>query len=121
MGTRDLCRVPLASAHHGRAWQSSGTGPCYYCRKVLLVPGPAGQCSRFYREARGTRRSRHVVKRSSDLRVAHPEIKVQVRDLVRVVSIVAPLPRGCSVSGENWFYRAPEGRWAQETCAGCPQ
>ena len=33
---------------------------------------------------------RHVVKRSSDPRVAHPDVKVQVRDLVRVVGIVAP-------------------------------
>ena len=28
---------------------------------------------------------------SSDPRVAHPEVKVQVRDLMRVVGIVAPL------------------------------
>ena len=26
-----------------------------------------------------------------------------------------------SVFGENSFYRAPGGKWAQETCAGCPQ
>ena len=58
----------------------------------------------FYRETRGTRRGgRHVVKRSSDPRVAHPEVKVQVRDLVRVVGILHLLPLGCSVSGENWF------------------
>ena len=31
-----------------------------------------------------------------------------------------PLPRGGSVFGEDSFYRAPAGRWAQETCAGCP-
>ena len=36
-----------------------------------------------------------MVKRSSDPRIAHPEIEVQVRDLVRVVSTVAPFaPRG---------------------------
>ena len=45
----------------------------------------------FYRENWGTRRGgRYVVKRSSDPRVAYPEVKVQVRDLVRVVVIVAP-------------------------------
>ena len=37
-----------------------------------------------------TRGFRHVAKRSSDPRVAYPEVKVQVRDLVRLVCIVAP-------------------------------
>ena len=64
---------------------------------------------------------RHVAKRSSDPRVAFPEVKVQVGNLVRVVDIVAPFaPRG-SVFGENSFYRAPGDEWAQETCAGCPK
>ena len=58
---------------------------------------------------------------SSDPRVAYPKVKVQVWDLVRVVGILAPLaPRGVSIR-ENSFYRAPGGKWAQETCAGCPQ
>ena len=48
-----------------------------------------------------TRGCHHVAKRSSDSRVAYPEVKVQVRDLVRVVGIVAPLPHGVSVFGEN--------------------
>ena len=34
---------------------------------------------------------------------------------------LSPLPRGGSVFGENPFYRAPAGRWAQETCAGGPK
>ena len=33
---------------------------------------------------------RHLVKRSSEPRIAHTEVKVQVRDKVRVVGIVAP-------------------------------
>ena len=45
MGTVDLCREPLAVAHHGRARQSSGTRPCDYCRRVLSVSGPVGQYS----------------------------------------------------------------------------
>ena len=45
----------------------------------------------------------HVAKRSSDPRVVYPEVKVQVRDLVRVVGIVAPLPNGGSVPGDNSF------------------
>ena len=37
------------------------------------------------------------------------------------MGIVAPIaPRG-SVSGENSFYRAPDGKWAQATCGGRPQ
>ena len=62
-----------------------------------------------------------MAKRSSDPRVAYPEVKVQVRDLVRVVVIVDPLPVGGSVFGEKSFYLAPGCKWAQETCDGCPQ
>ena len=44
---------------------------------------------------------RHVAKRSSDPWVAYPEVNVQVRDLVRVVGIVAPFtPRGFSIRGK---------------------
>ena len=45
MGTGDLCWVPWADVRHWRARQSSGTGPCGDCRKVLWVPDPQGQCS----------------------------------------------------------------------------
>ena len=42
-----------------------------------------------------------MAKSSSDTRVAYPEIKLQVRDLVRVVGIVAPFaPRGVSIREE---------------------
>ena len=48
-----------------------------------------------------TRGGRHVAKRSSDPRVAYPEVNVQVRDLVRVVGSVAPFaPRGFSIRGK---------------------
>ena len=96
MGTGHLCRVPPAAVHHGRARKSSGTGPYGYCRKVLWVPVPEVQYSGkiCFIEKPGVHvqdeGGRHVVKRSSDPRVAHPEVKVQVRDLVRVVGIVAP-------------------------------
>ena len=54
---------------------------------------------------------RHVANCSSDTRVAYPEVKIQVRDPVRVVGIVAPFdPRG-SVPGKNYFYRIPGGKW----------
>ena len=44
---------------------------------------------------------RQVAKRSSDPQVAYPEVNVQVRDLVRVVGIVAPFaPRGFSIWGK---------------------
>ena len=77
-----------------------------------IVEGSCGYRARsvfgensFYREIQGTRRragggrwGRHVAKRSSDPRVAYPEVNVQVRDLVRVVGIVAP--RGFSIRGK---------------------
>ena len=62
-----------------------------------------------------------MAKRSSDLWVADPEIKVQVQDLVRVVGIIDPLLHEGSVFGKNSFYRAPRCKWAQETCVGCPK
>ena len=68
--------------------------------------GPAGSVfgeNSFYRETRGTRRGggRHMAKRSSEPRVAYPEVNVQVRDLVQVVGIVAPFaPRGFSIRGK---------------------
>ena len=97
--------IPRAAVHHGRARQSSGAGPCGYCRGVLWVPGPAGQYPGKFVLSRNpgykTRVGRHVVKRSSDPRVAHREVKVQVRDLVRVVGIFAPFaPRGFSIRGK---------------------
>ena len=99
MGTGDLCRVPPATVHHGRARQCSGTGPCGYCRRVLYVPGPRGQHSGKIRfiEKPGIQDEggRHVAKRSSDPRVAYPEVSVQVRDLVRVVGIVDRLQSEC--------------------------
>ena len=45
MGTGDLCRMPLAAVRHGRARQSSGSGACGDCRRVLWIPGPQGQYS----------------------------------------------------------------------------
>ena len=91
MGTGDLCRVPQAAVRHGRARQSSGTGQCGNCIRVLWVPGPRGQYSgkiRFIKKLRlQDEGGRHVAKCSSDPRVANPEVKVQVWDLVLVVAI----------------------------------
>ena len=42
----------------------------------------------FYRETWGTRLRGQVANRSSDPRIAYPEVKVQVRDLVRVVQVL---------------------------------
>ena len=59
----------------------------------------------FYRDTWGRKdeEGRHVAKGSSDPRVAHPEVKVQVRNLVRAVGSVAPFaPRG-SVRGKIRF------------------
>ena len=51
-----------------------------------------------------------MVKRSSDPRVAHPDVKVQVRDLVRVVGIVSPFAyMGASTRGKFVLSR-PRGK-----------
>ena len=71
-----------------------------YCRRVLW--GPYSGKIRFI-EKHGVQDegARHVSKRSSDPRVAYPEVNVQVRDLVRVVGIVALFaPRGFSIRGK---------------------
>ena len=61
-----------------------------------------------------------MAKRSSNPRVAYPEVKVRVWDLVRVVDIVAPFaPRG-SIFGENSFYRAPGNKWHRRPVPGAP-
>ena len=103
MGTGDLCRVPPAAVHPGRARQCSGMGPWSIvegsCRnrahgvsirgKFVLSRNPG------YKTRGG---GRHVAKRSSDPRVAYSEVNFQVRDLVRVVGIVASFtPRGFSI------------------------
>ena len=57
---------------------------------------------------------RHVAKGSSDSRVAYSEVKVQVRDLVRVVGNVAVFAqRGVLIRGKS-FFRAPGGKWVQK-------
>ena len=81
---------------------------------VGIVEGSSGITARgvntsirgnsHYRETWGTRRGgggRHVAKRSSDPRVAYPEVKVQVRDLVRFLGIVVPFaPREFGTLGK---------------------
>ena len=83
MGTGDLCRVPSAAVYPGRARHCSGTEPCGHCRRVLWVPGPRGQYSgkiRFIGQpVVQDEGGRHGAKRSSDPRVAYPEVNVQVR------------------------------------------
>ena len=64
---------------------------------------------------------RLVSKHSSDPRIAKPEVRIQVRNLVRVVELLLSLLHRGSKFGENSFYRAPCGKRAQETCAGCPR
>ena len=74
-----------------------GTGPCGYCRRVLLVPGLRGQYSGKIRFIEKPGVQDDVAKRSSDPRV----VNVQVRDLVWVVGIVGPfVPRGFSIRGK---------------------
>ena len=61
---------PQAASRYGRAMQSSGTGSCRDCSRVLWEAGPWGQYSGIIRfiEKPGVQddRGRHVAKRSSD-------------------------------------------------------
>ena len=63
---------------------------------------------------------RHVVKWRSGPQVAHREVKVQVRDLVRVVGNFAPFSRvGVQYSGKIRFMepRRVDGHRRPEPCA----
>ena len=107
MGTGDLCQVPQAAVRHGRGRQNSGTGQCGDCIRVLWIPGLWDQYSgklRFIgKPGLQDEQGRHVAKITSDPRVANPEVKVHVRDLVRAVGIVAPYAPQWSVRGKHSF------------------
>ena len=66
----ELSSEPQAAVRHGSARQSSGTGPCGVCRRVLWVPEPRGQFSKKTRfiEKHGVQNEggRHVSKHSFD-------------------------------------------------------
>ena len=65
-----------------------------------------------------------MAKRSSDTRVAYPEVKVQVRDLVRVVGIVTPFDPGGGwgiVLGKNSFNRVPWVNGHNRSMPGSPR
>ena len=86
--------MPQAAVRYGRTRQISETGQCGDCIWVRSVPGPWGQYLGKIRfiEKPGVQDegSLHVAKRSSDLRVAYPEVKLQIRDLGRDVYVVVP-------------------------------
>ena len=125
MGPEDVCRVPLAAVHHGRARQTSESGQCGDCRGVLGVPGPRGQYSGKIRfiEKRGVQDEggRQVAKHSSDPRQAYPDVKLQRRDLVRVVGIVAPFcPASGRYPGKIRFIRPQGENGARRRVSGAP-
>ena len=106
----------ILPSHRAPTW---GTGPGGYCRRVLWIPGPRVQYSGkiIFIEKPGVQDegSRHVAKCSSDPRVAYPEVNVQVRDIVRVVGIVAPFfQRGFSIR-EKFFLSSPSSGTSQES------
>ena len=117
MGTGNLCQVPQAAVRHGTARQNSGTGQCWdyirvlwdqYSGKGRFIGKPGVQ------EYGG----RHVAERSSDPRVANPEVKVQVRDLVRAVVLLPPSPHGGRYAGKNRFIepQGVNGHWRSVLC-----
>ena len=75
-------------------------GGGYSCYRINL----------FYRETWGTRLGgdRQVAKCSSDPRVAYPEVKVQVRDLVHCGYCCPLYPNGCGYPGKIRFIE-PQG------------
>ena len=120
-GPEDVRRVPLAAVRHGRARQTSESGPCGDCRGVLGVPGPRCQYSGKIRfiEKRGVQDEgvRQVAKHSSDPRQAYPEVKLQRRDLVRVVGIVAPfVPLGAGTRGKFVLSSLRRGMGPEDVC-----
>ena len=124
MGPEDMCRVPLAAVRHRRARQTSESRPCGDCRGVLLVLGPRGQYSGKIRfiEKHGVQGEggRQVAKHSSDPRQAYPEVKLQRRDLVRVVGIVAPFaPLGAGTRGK-FVLSSPRGKMGPEDVCRVP-
>ena len=124
MGPEDVCRAPLAAVRQWRARQTSESGPCGDCRGVLGVPGPRGQYSGKIRfiEKRGVQDEggRQVAKHSSDPRHAYPEVKLQRRDLVRVVGIVAPFaPLGAGTRGK-FVLSSPRGEMGPEDVCRVP-
>ena len=53
---------------------------------------------------------------------AYPEVKLQGRDLVQVVGIVASfVPLGAGTRGKFVVSSPRGGKWAQERCAGSPK
>ena len=76
-------------------------GSCGYRARGVSIRGKFVLSRNPGYKTRGVGGCRHVAKRSSDPRVAYPEVNVQVRDLVRVLGIVAPFaPRGFSIRGK---------------------
>ena len=63
---------------------------------------------------------RQVAKHSSDPRQAYPEVKLQRRDLVRVVGIVAPFaPLGAGIRGK-FVLSSPRGKIGPEDVCRLP-
>ena len=110
-------RRPVLGAPSGATSQESQAkftdGTRWGLQQGLVSTGPAesvyGENS-FYRETRDTRLGgHHVAKRSSEPRVAYPEVKIQIRDRVRVMGIVVPFALRGVIRGK-FVYRAPVGK-----------
>ena len=139
MGRGNVCRVPppkqgyttgepgkLQSRYHvgivegscgyralGRARQTSESGPCGNCSRVSLVRARGVSIRVIIRfiEKRCVQGEgcRHVAKCSSDPRQAYPEDKLQGRDLVRDVGIVAPFAQMDASTQIKFVLSSPSG------------
>ena len=113
----------LAAVRHWRARQCSGTGLCVDCRRVPWVQRPGISIrGKIVLSRNPGYKTRGVAMR---LNVAYPdslpEVKYQVRNLVRVVGITDPLPHGQSAqySGKIRFIEL-QGVNGHTTPMPCP-
>ena len=92
-------------------------GVCGYRAREVSIRGKF-ILSRTWGTSRG---GRQVAKHSSDPRQAYPEVKLQGRDLVRVVGIVAPFAPLGAVTRGKVVLSSPRGGMGQgDVCRVCP-
>ena len=115
MGTEDLWRVSQSS---GKPWDSQAkfrVGTVRGLKKSHVGTGPVWSVfgeNPFYLENRvgDEGGGRHVAKSRSVPRVANPEVKVQVRDLVRAVGIGSPFATRGVGTREKFVLWSPRGQ-----------
>ena len=120
--TGDLCQVPQQRYVTGKPGKLQGRDrvgileeSCGYRARGVSIRG------KFVLLRNLERGGRHMAKRSSDPRVVYPEVKLQVRDPVRDVGIVAPFaPLGGRYQGKICFIEPQEETGHRRPVPGAP-